>query len=184
MLSVPTTNIPNIMRMGFGHLKGRFEFRTARDFGMRSRVKGRTSVKNYGTLEVGERVQFEGTIVPISIFVAPEAKLVIGDRCYFNYGCSISSMDHVEIGSDCFFGTYVSITDNAFHELDPARRLERPPSEPVIIKNNVWIANRVVILPGVTIGEGAAVGAGSIVTKDIPPRTLAVGAPARPIRDL
>lgn len=173
-----------MVRMGLGHLKGRYEFRSARDFGMRSRVKGRTDVNNHGTLMVGERVQFEGTIVPISIFVGTDATMEIGDRCYFNYGCSISSMKQVVIGADSYFGTYVSITDNAFHELDPDRRLERPPSEPVIIGDNVWIANRVVILPGVTIGEGAAIGAGSIVTKDIPARTLAVGAPARPIRDL
>jgi maltose O-acetyltransferase len=55
---------------------------------------------------------------------------------------------------------------------------------PVVIHDRVWIADRAIIMPGVTIGEGAAVGAGSVVITDVPPRTLAMGNPARIVREL
>lgn len=178
-------DIRTFLRMGFQHLKGRHAFRHADSFGLRSRMTGsRISVRNDGTMHIAERVQFISTLVPIDVIVEKGGTLTIGESCYFNYGCSISAMQEVTIGKGCLFGTYVSVTDNAFHELSPEHRLERPASMPVIIEDNVWLANRVVVLPGVTIGAGSAIGACSVVTKDIPPRTLAVGIPAKPIRQL
>jgi acetyltransferase-like isoleucine patch superfamily enzyme len=53
---------------------------------------------------------------------------------------------------------------------------------PVTISDNVWLAANVIILPGVTVGENSAVGAGAIVTEDIPPNSVAVGVPARVVR--
>jgi lipopolysaccharide O-acetyltransferase len=55
-------------------------------------------------------------------------------------------------------------------------------SSPIVIGNNCWFGDRVFIMPGVTIGDGVVVGAGSIVTKDIPANSLAVGAPAKIIK--
>jgi maltose O-acetyltransferase len=78
----------------------------------------------------------------------------------------------------------VTITDNNFHRLEPEHRDEIPESAPVIIEENVWLGGRVIVLPGVTIGAGSAVGAGSVVTHNIPPRSLAVGVPARVIKNL
>ena len=65
--------------------------------------------------------------------------------------------------------------------MPPARRR---PSEgrPVVIGENVWLGDGVVVLPGVAIGEGSIVGANSVVTRDLPPRVIAVGAPAIPIK--
>jgi maltose O-acetyltransferase len=74
--------------------------------------------------------------------------------------------------------------DNDFHRLEPERRDERPLSAPIILEENVWLGARVIVLRGVTIGAGSAIGAGSVVTRDIPPRSLAVGAPAKVIRSL
>lgn len=54
---------------------------------------------------------------------------------------------------------------------------------PVVIEDHVWIGARAIILPGVTIGEGAVIGAGSVVTKNVPPYTIAVGSPARVVKD-
>lgn len=56
-------------------------------------------------------------------------------------------------------------------------------SKPITIGNHVWIGENVMILKGVTIGDGAIIGAGSLVTKDIPPRCLALGSPAKVIRE-
>jgi galactoside O-acetyltransferase len=55
-------------------------------------------------------------------------------------------------------------------------------SEPIVIEDKVWIGSNVVVLPGVTIGYGAVIGAGSVVTRDIPPMTVAVGTPCRVVR--
>jgi maltose O-acetyltransferase len=53
-----------------------------------------------------------------------------------------------------------------------------------VIEDNVWLGARVIVLGGVTIGEGSCIGAGSVVNTDVPPRSLAVGVPARVIRRL
>lgn len=57
-------------------------------------------------------------------------------------------------------------------------------THPVTIGNNVWICTGALVLPGVTIGDNSVIGAGSVVTKDIPPNSLAVGNPCRVIRSL
>lgn len=57
-------------------------------------------------------------------------------------------------------------------------------THPVTIGDNVWIAASALVLPGVTIGEGSVIGAGSVVTRDVPPYSLAVGNPCRVIRQL
>jgi acetyltransferase-like isoleucine patch superfamily enzyme len=54
--------------------------------------------------------------------------------------------------------------------------------KPVVIRDKVWLGARVTICPGVTIGEGAIVGAGAVVTKDVSPRTVVAGVPAKVIR--
>jgi acetyltransferase-like isoleucine patch superfamily enzyme len=57
-----------------------------------------------------------------------------------------------------------------------------PPAAPVLIEDHVWIGAHVIILPGVRIGRHSAIGAGSVVTKDVPANCLAVGNPARVLR--
>lgn len=86
--------------------------------------------------------------------------------------------DNVFIGPQCGFYT-------AIHPLDATRRnagLEL--ARPITVGNDVWIGGHVTVLPGVSIGDGAVIGAGSVVTRDIPPRVVAVGNPCRVIRTL
>lgn len=106
----------------------------------------------------------------------------IGDKFVGNFNLTILDEarvtigDHVFIGPDC--GIY-TIT----HALTEEQRNEGVMRAlPVIIGNGVWIGGHCTILPGVTIGDGAVIGAGSVVTRDIPPRTLALGNPCRPVR--
>ncbi len=141
-------------------------------------------MRNLGTLVIRERVQLVSTIATLELVTGPEGTLDIGERTFVNYGCSLSAMLLVKIGPRCQIGTYCLLMDNDFHRLEPERRLERPESAPIVLKENVWLGGRVIVTSGVTIGEGSVIGAGSVVTRDIPARTLAAGVPAKVIRDL
>ncbi len=163
-------------------LSARWQLRACDQVGPWTRVVGRVTVNNHGTMIVGERVQIFSHHAR-SIFTTWEhGRLVIGDRAFVNYGVDIAATGLVAIGADCLIGTHVSIIDNAFH--DVVARQQVPAPRPVIIGDNVWIGNRAIILPGVTIGEGAVVGAGSVVTRDVPARTVVAGNPARVVREL
>lgn len=176
----PSDVLPNLM----GVLRGRWHFRGATHIGAKVRSTGKPLIRNYGTLNIGAGCRFISFITPIDLMVGDEGTMTIGDGSFINYGVSITAMERVEIGRNCNIGTYVMIIDNNFHRLEPERRLETPPSKPIVLGDNVWLGGRVMVMPGVTIGAGSVVGAGSIVTKDIPPRSLAVGSPARVIKQL
>lgn len=163
-------------------LGARWQLRACDEVGPWTRVVGRVTIVNHGTMIVGERVQLISHHARSVFTTFGGGKLIIGDRTFVNYGVDIAATALVSIGADCFIGTHVSIIDNDFHDL--MDRLRVPPAKPVIVGENVWIGNRAIILPGVTIGAGAAIGAGSVVTRDVPPRTVVAGNPARVIREL
>jgi acetyltransferase-like isoleucine patch superfamily enzyme len=165
-------------------LQAYWSLRHATHLGKKVRAYGRPWITNSGCLIIQDRVQLVSTIVPIELAAIDGGTLEICEGAFINYGCSIAASDLIHIGPRCSFGPYVMILDNAFHQLNPEMRNERPVSKPVIIEENVWIGARAIILPGVRIGANSVIGAGSIVTHDIPPRVLAVGNPARVIRDL
>ena len=106
------------------------------------------------------------------------AALSVGDRTFLNSGTQVFCRRSVSIGSDSAIGPGCMIFDNNMHAIDGSRE-----ATPVVIGNNAWLAANVVVLPGVTIGDGAIVGAGSVVTRDIPPGMLALGNPARVVRE-
>lgn len=100
----------------------------------------------------------------------------------------ITAINRITIGNDVLTGRWVTITDNSHGDTDYSTLQMRPVSRPLISKgpvligNNVWIGDKVTILPGVTIGEGAVIAANAVVTKDIPAYSVAVGNPARVIK--
>ncbi len=103
---------------------------------------------------------------------------------FINYDLVILDEAKVSIGNNVFIGPQCGFY-TAIHPLDVAQRnLGIEKASPITIQDNVWIGGKVCILPGVTIGEGAVIGAGSVVTKDIPPYSLAVGNPAKVIRKI
>lgn len=108
----------------------------------------------------------------------------VGENFYANVNLVILDGAKVTIGDNAFIAPNVGIY-TAGHPLDAERRnqgLEY--AYPIRIGNNVWIGAHSVILPGVTIGDHVVIGAGSVVTKDIPSYSLAVGNPCRVIRSL
>ena len=111
-------------------------------------------------------------------------QISIGKRFFANFNFTVLDEAPVTIGDDCFIGPNVSIY-TACHSTDPVERNSRREwAEPVSIGNNVWIGGSVTILPGVTIGDNVTIGAGSVVTKDIPSNSIAVGNPCKVIKKL
>lgn len=168
---------------GWAVLRARWYFRGATQVGSGVRVWGKIEAHNWGKMIIGDRVRIISTVARTEI-VSNGGTLRLDEGVYINYGCSISASEWVHIGPRCTIGTYCIIMDNDFHRLEPERRQEMPPSKPIVLEENVWLGARVIVLPGVTIGEGSVVGAGSVVTKNIPARSVAVGVPARVVKEL
>lgn len=103
-------------------------------------------------------------------------------------GANFSSIKSIKIGSKVMFGPNVTIIggDHNYSQIgrymfDITKKL--PENDlPVIIKNDVWVGNNVIILKGVTIGEGALIAAGALVTKDVDPYSIVGGVPAKLIK--
>lgn len=112
-----------------------------------------------------------------------QPKILIGTDTYINRHSFIDAITSVKIGKECAIGPNCYITDH-----DHGLRLELAPlQQPMVsqstrIGDRVWLGANVTVLKGVTIGDDVVIGAGSIVTKDIPSCTIAVGAPARVIK--
>jgi acetyltransferase-like isoleucine patch superfamily enzyme len=139
-------------------------------------------VDNEGLINIGDHVRINARTVPVELAASKGAQLMIGAGTYLNYGVSISSQQHVQIGSNCLIGNYANIMDGDFHDLYDHSLPGKV--APVIIEDDVWIGIRAVVLKGVTIGRRSVIGAGSVVTRDIPPGSLALGVPAQVIRQL
>jgi maltose O-acetyltransferase len=110
--------------------------------------------------------------------------ITVGDQVFLNFNCTILDVAAVTIGSRTLLGPGVQIY-TATHPLDYQERASGLESaKPIVIGEDVWIGGGAILCPGVTIGDRAVIGAGSVVTKDIPADTLAVGNPCRVIRVL
>jgi maltose O-acetyltransferase len=108
----------------------------------------------------------------------------VGERTFINYGASILDCAKVTIGDEVQIATNVQLLA-ATHPLDAeTRRAAWESAAPITVEDGVWLGGGVIVCPGVTIGENTVVGAGGVVVKDLPPGVLAVGNPARPIREL
>jgi len=169
---------------GWAVLRARWYLRQANCIGPKVRVWGRPHIRNWGTMLIADRVRLVSTIATLELVTMPGGSLEIGENVFINYGTAFAAQQLVRIGADCSIGTHVIIMDNNFHRLEPERRNEQPASAPVILEENVWLGARVIVLPGVTIGRDSVIGAGSVVTKSIPPRSLAAGVPAKVIKNL
>jgi len=110
--------------------------------------------------------------------------IAIGARTFVNYGCVMLDVAPIRIGAACQVATGVQLL-TATHPVDPEpRRAGWESAEPITLGDNVWLGGGVIVLAGVTIGDDTVVGAGAVVTRDLPPRVVAVGNPARVIREL
>jgi acetyltransferase-like isoleucine patch superfamily enzyme len=135
-----------------------------------------------GRLEIGRQTLLE----PGVWITAPDrARVRIGEGTFLNLGVMVASVDLVEIGSHCMLANGCFVTDGNHRFDDPARPITWQgftTKGPTRIGDNVWCGANVVVTSGVTIGDHCVIGANSVVTIDIPPGSIAAGAPAKVIR--
>jgi galactoside O-acetyltransferase len=108
----------------------------------------------------------------------------IGDDFFGNVNLTFVDDVEIRIGDGVMIAPSVTLTTTG-HPVHPDLREDfRRFSEPIVIEDRVWIGSNVVVLPGVRIGYGAVIGAGSVVSRDIPAMTVAVGVPCRVVRKI
>jgi acetyltransferase-like isoleucine patch superfamily enzyme len=111
--------------------------------------------------------------------------ITVGDGCSFAGDVTISAAASVTLGSDVLVarGVHIGDHDHAFTDPGrPARRQGIANAAPVMIGDGAWLGHNVTVTAGVSIGRGAVIAAGAVVTRDVPPYSLAVGIPARVAR--
>ena len=137
-----------------------------------------------GRLEIGQNTLLEPGVW---LTAAAPARLRIGSGTFLNLGVMVAAMELVEIGDHCMLANGCFVTD-ANHRFDdphePVPWQGFTTKGPTHIGDNVWCGANVVITSGVTIGERCVIGANSVVTADIPPFSIAGGAPARVLRTI
>lgn len=118
-------------------------------------------------------------------------QLNIGDGVHISDYCHISCINSITIENNVLLGKKVLINDNAHGITDNYSHLNIPPEKrplsskgKIHISENVWIGEGASILAGVTIGQGSIIGTNAVVTKDIPPYSIAVGIPAKVIKNI
>lgn len=112
------------------------------------------------------------------------AHLHMGSGVYANSNLTLVDDGHIYVGDRVMFGPNVTVA-TANHPIDPALRARGLQyNKDVYIGDNVWIGANTVVVPGVRIGRNTVIGAGSVVTKDIPENTVAVGNPCRVLREI
>lgn len=119
----------------------------------------------------------------------------IGSNVSVNMNCTFVDCNTITIGDDTLIASNVQLytsthpvpeSDRLVQDWDPNSGKYRwnTYALPITIGSRCWLGGGVIVLPGITIGDGSVIGAGSVVTKDIPPKTVAVGNPCRVIREL
>jgi len=149
--------------------------------GEKTRVGRGCVIERPWGLATGARVQIEhGAHIKL---VDDHARITLGAATFIGFGSELDVELELHIGSHVLIAPGCFITDHSHHHApDVPIDAQGTHSQTVRIGNDVWLGAHAVVLPGVTIGDGAIVGAGAVVTRDVPPRTIVAGVPARPLR--
>lgn len=146
------------------------------------RLRGNPHVTSKGLIRLGKGVSIHSFLHRVQLSSGPGAVLDIGEDSFINNGTVLSARQHISIGKRCQVAPHVIIMDSDFHGVE--ERNGPPPTKPIVVEDDVWLATRSMILKGVTIGKGSVVAAGAVVTRDVPPFTMVAGVPARHVRSL
>jgi maltose O-acetyltransferase len=126
----------------------------------------------------------DGVVVKPAFRCDYGTQIAIGDGTFVNYDCVMLDVVPIRIGAACQIATRVQLL-TATHPIDPGpRRIGWEYGVPITIGDNVWLGGGVIVCPGVTIGDDTVVGAGAVVARDLPAGVVAMGVPARVVREI
>ena len=176
-------SIPDFFRLVWSLSLTKVFFRPARIIRQPSRIRGFSNMcvgqgfttGQYCRIEAGDpEIQFQKT-------------LTIGENVQINDGCHIAAVENITIGDNVLIASRVYISDHDHGEISLKSLMQHPSERPlvsssVIIENDVWVGEAVVILKGVKIGKGTVIAAGAVVTKDVPSYSVVAGIPAKIIK--
>jgi len=137
-----------------------------------------------GRLELGEHVLLEPGVW---LTAGAEGRIRIGGGSFLNLGVQLAAVELVEIGAHCMLANGCFVTDAAHRFDDPQRPVPWQgftSKGPTRIGSNVWCGANVVITSGVSVGDRCVIGANSVVTRDLPPYSIAAGAPAAVLKTI
>ena len=168
-----------LLKQGF--LTGRYKSRFKK-FGKGSLISHNVELIRSKFIEVGSNTEFcPYVILEMNKIGNDEPILKIGDNCQFGEFTHISTCNEVIIGNRVLTGRFVLITDNS-HGNTYRKTLSIPPRErnifskgKVVVEDDVWIGDKVTILPGITVGHNSVIAANTVVTKNIPPFSVVYG---------
>lgn len=133
-----------------------------------------------GRVYLGEQVRLDRGV---DLKVHKGGQTEIGDRTYIGpYSC-LSGYGSIKIGKDCLIASHSAVYAHNYNFADPTRKIKDQgyTYKGIVIEDDCWLGSGVKVLDGVTISQGSVIGAGAVVTKDIPPYSIAVGVPAKVI---
>ena len=107
-----------------------------------------------------------------------------GDGVYANFGLTCVDDTHIYVGSHTLFGPNVVLATAGHPMMPELRKHGIQYNMPIHIGENCWLGAGVIVVPGVTIGDNVVIGASSVVTKDIPSNSVAMGTPCRVVRQI
>lgn len=177
-----------IVKWFFALLRHPIKIVRMESFGSMSSIGKSLTVHSPKGISIGKRVRL-GNNLRLSCYYSEIHKklgtIIIEDNCYIGDSFSALSATSIVIKENALIASNVVVVAEN-HGMNPTcgTRYGNQPLEgaPVVIGKNVWIGEKVCILEGVSIGDWAIIGGGSVVTKDVPPYSIAVGNPARIIK--
>ena len=145
--------------------------------GAKTIVREKTRMINCANITIGK-----GCLIRDMVYLraGTKGKILVGDRCGLNSFCRLFGHGGITIGDDTVCGPGTTITTTMHDYVGELTVYFKP----VVIGKRVWVGANSMILPGVTIGDGCVIGASSVVTRDLPPHSVAVGNPARVIKTI
>jgi acetyltransferase-like isoleucine patch superfamily enzyme len=134
-----------------------------------------------GRMVLGDHLYSHGLRFRSRLCAYRGATLELGDDVRLNGGVMLDAHTRITIGDGCRLAELVTLMDSQQH---PSSEHDQVRVAPIALGENVWLGRLVTVLPGVTIGPHTVVAAGSVVTHDLPDRTIARGNPAEVVRPL